>query len=93
MCECSEPRRLREAILETFKDAPGRGSPGKFTAEQVSQIVAVACESPELSGRPITKGTHRELQDEVIKRKIVPSISVPQIGRYLRQAAAQPHRP
>lgn len=90
--ECSEPRRLREAILEIFKDAPGRGSPGKFTAEQAAQIVAVACESPKLSDRPITKWTHRELRDEVIKRKIVPSISVAQIGRYLRQAAVQPHR-
>ena len=90
--ECSEPRKLREAILEVFKDAPGRGAPGKFTAEQVAQIVAVACESPKLSDRPITRWTHRELREEVIQRKIVPSISVAQIGRYLRQAAVQPHR-
>jgi transposase len=90
--ECTEPHRLREAILEVLSDAPRPGSPGKITAEQVAQILAVACESPKLSGRPITRWTHRELRDEVVKRKIVESISVAQVGRYLKQAALQPHR-
>jgi len=90
--ECTEPHRLREAILDVLADAPRPGSPGKVTAEQVAQIVAVACESPKLSNRPITRWTHRELRDEVVQRKIVASISVAQVGRYLRQAALQPHR-
>ena len=90
--ECTEPHRLREAILEVLADAPRSGSPGKVTAGQVAQILAVACESPKASGRPITRWTHRELRDEVIKRKIVASISVAQVGRYLQQAALQPHR-
>jgi transposase len=90
--ECTEPHRLREAILEVLSDAPRPGSPGKVTAEQVAQILAVACESPRLSDRPITRWTHRELRDEVIKREIVASLSVAQVGRYLQQAALQPHR-
>src|SRR3954449_1286950 len=90
--ECPEPRRLREAVLEVLSDAPRPGSPGKFTADQVAQIVAVACEAPKLSGRPITRWTHRELRDEVVKRQIVESISVAQVGRYLKQSALQPHR-
>ena len=90
--ECTEPHRLREAILEVLADAPRPGSPGKVTAEQVAQILAVACESPHVSGRPITRWTHRELRDEVIKREIVVSLSVAQVGRYLKQAALQPHR-
>jgi transposase len=90
--ECTEPHRLREAILEVLSDAPRPGSPGKVTAEQVARILAVACESPKLSGRPITHWTHRELRDEVLKREIVTSISVAQVGRYLQQAALQPHR-
>ena len=40
--ECTEPHRLREAILEVLSDAPRPGSPGKVTAEQVAQILAVA---------------------------------------------------
>src|SRR3982751_4838058 len=51
--ECTEPRRLREAILDLLSDAPRPGAPATFTAEQVSQIVALACEPPKLSGRPI----------------------------------------
>jgi transposase len=90
--ECTEPHRLREAILDVLSDAPRPGTPATFTAEQVSQIVALACEPPKLSGRPIDHWTLRELRDEAIARKIVTDISVSQIGRFLQQAAVQPHR-
>ena len=90
--ECAEPHRLREAILDVLSDAPRPGTPATFTAEQVSQIVALACEPPKLSGRPIDHWTLRELRDEAIQRKIVTDISVSQIGRFLQQAAVQPHR-
>ena len=75
-----------------LSDAPRNGAPGTFTAEQVTQILAVACEPPENSGRPINGWTHRELTDEVILRGIVPSISKSQVGSYLQQADLQPHR-
>lgn len=91
--ECGESQaELRRAIKEVLSDAPRSGCPGRYTAEQVTQILAVACESPELSGRPIDRWTHRELADEVVARGIVPSISVSQVGRYLSQAELQPHR-
>src|SRR5271155_998268 len=90
--ECREPHRLREAILDVLSDAPRPGAPPTFTAEQVSQIVALACEPPKLSGRPIDHWTLRELRDEAIQRKIVTTISVSQVGRFLQQAAVQPHR-
>src|SRR5271168_5231682 len=90
--ECTEPHRLREAILDVFADAPRPGAPATFTAEQVSQIVALACEPPKLSGRPIDHWTLRELRDEAIKRQIVEDISVSRISDFLRQAAVQPHR-
>ena len=50
-------------------DAPRPGCPGKFTAEQHAQIIAVACEPPAKSDRPIDHWTARELADEVVKRK------------------------
>ncbi len=94
MCvwECTEPHRLREAIMDVLSDAPRPGTPATFTAEQVSQIVALACEPPKLSDRPIDHWTLRELRDEAIKRKIVTDISVSRIGCLLQQAAVQPHR-
>ena len=83
-------RGAMQAIRDALRDAPRSGSPGKFTAEQVTQILAVACEPPAQSGRPITHWTHVELRDEVVKRGIVTSISVSQVGCYLREL--QPHR-
>jgi transposase len=91
--ECCESRAvLRRAIEAVLTDEPRPGAPGKFTPEQVTQILAVACEPPEKSGRPITHWTARELTDEVIERGIVASISPSQVYRYLREAALQPHR-
>lgn len=91
--ECRESRAvLRRAIETVLSDEPRPGAPGKFTPEQVVQILAVACEPPEKSGRPITHWTTLELTDEVIKRGIVDSISPAQVRRYLREAALQPHK-
>jgi len=91
--ECRETQaELRRAIEGVLSDAPRSGSTGTFTAEQVTQILAVACEPPEQSGRPVDRWTHRELADEVIARRIVESISISQVGRYLAQAELQPHR-
>lgn len=90
--ECHEPNRLREAIRETFRDAPRSGAPGTFTAAQITQILAVACEPPSQCCRPITHWTQRELKEEVVKRGIVERISESRIGHYLRTAALQPHR-
>jgi putative transposase len=82
---CEKPSALPRAIEELLRDLPRSGSPGKFTAEQVTQIIAVACEPPEESGRPVTHWTPRELADEVIKRRIVESISPRQVGRFLKR--------
>lgn len=89
---CESQAALRRAIEDVLSDAPRSGSTGTFTAEQVTQILAVACEPPGLSGRPIDRWTHRELADEVVLRGIVASISISQVGRYLAQAKLQPHR-
>src|SRR3954463_168752 len=91
--ECCESRAvLRRAIEAVLTDDPRPGAPAKFTPEQVTQILAVACEPPEKSGRPITHWTTQELTDEVIRRGIVASISPAQVYRYLREAALQPHK-
>lgn len=83
--ECMEkPSALREALDDVLGDLPRAGCGGTFTAEQITQILAVACEEPEKSGRPVTHWTPRELADEVIKRGIVATISVRHVGRFLK---------
>ena len=85
--ECRESRAaLRRAIEEVLGDAPRSGSFGKFTAEQVTQVLAVACEPADQSGRPINEWTGRELADELVQRGIVASISASQVNRYLAAA-------
>jgi putative transposase len=54
--EASEIRdeHLRDLILTGLSDLPRSGTPPTFTAEQIVQIVAVSCEEPSNSGRPIS---------------------------------------
>jgi len=86
LVECCEGLpALRRAIAELLGDRPRPGCPGKFTPEQVTQVLAVACEPPEKSGRPVTHWTPRELADEVTQRGIVPSISPRHVGRFLKR--------
>src|SRR5262249_16415944 len=65
------------------------GAPATFSAEQWCQIIALACEPPEASGRPISHWTPRELADEACKRAIVPTISARHVGRFLKSGRAQ----
>ena len=85
-------KEIGQSIGEALADEARSGAPGKFTAEEVCQIIAVACELPEESKRPVTNWTGRELADEVIKREIVASISARQVGRYLEESDLKPHR-
>jgi len=91
--ECGETHAaFRRALQDVLSDRPRRGNPGKFTPQQVTQLLALACEPPEQSGRPITHWTCQELADEAKKRGLVASISAAQVGRYLREAELQPHK-
>jgi transposase len=91
--ECTdEPPALRHAIETVLSDEHRCGSPGKFTAEQLALLLALACEPPEKSGRPITHWTGAELADEASQRGIVDAISPSQVNRYLRGAELQPHK-
>jgi len=77
---------------ERLEDLPRSGCPDKFSPEQICKIIATCCEKPEEHGRPITHWTQRELADEVIKQKIVESISTSEVGRILKENDLQPHR-
>jgi putative transposase len=81
-------------IVEILDDAPRPGGPATFSPEQIVQIVALACEPPEKSGRPISHWTHRVLADEVKKRQIVKDIAPRSVGRFLKTGrVAAPSQP
>jgi putative transposase len=77
------------AVPERLQDAARPGAPATFSAEQWCQIIALACQPPEASGRPISQWTPRELADEARKREIVPSISERHVGRFLKSGRSQ----
>lgn len=79
-------------VHERLQDIPRPGAPDTFTPEQLCQIIAMACESPQDYGRPITHWTYRELAEEAIKQGIVESISATYLGRVLKKNDLQPHR-
>ena len=74
------------SVAARLADAPREGAPSKFTPEQVCQIIAMACEKPTDSGRPISQWSHRELADEIVRRGIVESISPRHAGRLLKSS-------
>lgn len=79
-------KQLRNLVLNVLLDETRSGRPGTFTPEQICQIIALACESPELSGRPVTHWTPKDLADEAIKRGIVESISSRTVGRFFKRS-------
>jgi transposase len=91
--EMNEPQAaLERAIRDVLRDAPRSGAPGKFAAEQIVQLLSIACESPRDSGRPVDDWTGRELADEMKQRAIVDSISVSRVNELLRMVELQPHK-
>ena len=85
---------LRTLIVEVLADAPRPGAPPTFTAEQIVQIITLACTPPADSERPVDAWTPRELADEAAIRHIVTSISPRSVGRFLKAgrspAASEP---
>lgn len=83
--EGASEEELEAKILDVLSDKYRSGTPPKFTPEQVVAIVAVACEPPADSARPISHWSASELADEAMKRGIVKSISPRQVDRFLAE--------
>jgi putative transposase len=77
-------------VAERLNDAPPPGKPRRITAEQVCQIVELACEAPERSGRPISQWAAREIADEIKGRGIVEEISDRHAARLLKRGMCSP---
>ena len=76
------------SVEERLTDAPRSGAPARIGTEQVCQIVALACEAPGASGRPISQWTGREVADEVVRRGILPTLSPRHAARLLKRGTS-----
>ena len=77
------------SVAERLGDAPKSGRPARITPEQICQIIALACEIPADSDRPISQWSARELADEIMRRGIVDRISPRHAGRVLKSGGPQ----
>ncbi len=85
-----QPIPLTEFTVEDrLSDLPRSGKRSEITADQICQIVALACEKPEQAGRPISHWTNREIADEIVQRGIVEQISPRHAARLLKRAGSQ----
>ena len=78
------------SVAQRLADAPRPGAPARITAEQVCQVVALACEAPATAGRPISQWTHQEIADEIMRRGFVPTISPRHAARLLKRGTFNP---
>lgn len=85
----TEAGTFEALLVEVLSDAPRSGKPAEFTPEQITQIVALSCEDPAQSGRPVTNWTQRELADEAQKRGLVETISHRSVGRFLKRGGLE----
>lgn len=82
-----DDKQLEQLIVEALSDEERSGRPAIFTPEQICQIIALACENPEDSQRPISHWTPKEVADEVIKRGIADSISLRTVERFFKRSS------
>ena len=73
------------SVEERLTDAPRSGAPAHIGAEQLCQIVALACEAPSASGRPISQWTGREVAAAIVARGILPAIVPRHAARLLKK--------
>ena len=94
VAEGAADRLLAHLVADALADAPRPGAPVTVSAEQVVQLVALACEPPPARDRPTSHWTPQEVADEAITRGIVTTISSRSVERFLGsgrpQAASEP---
>jgi transposase-like protein len=72
-------------VADRLADAPRSGTPARITPEQVARIVALACEAPSESGRPVSHWSPPEVAAEIMRRGIVDTISPRHAARLLKR--------
>ena len=87
-----DPPENKHDIREWLKDHPRSGAPCRFSIDQRTQIIALACEKPEDHGLPVTTWTSEEIRQALIKKNIVHNISRRHVSRILLEVDLKPHR-
>jgi putative transposase len=87
-CQVRQVPLVELSVAARLADAPRTGTPARISPEQVARIVALACEAPGESGRPISQWSTTELATEIKRRGIVETISPRHAARLLKRGTS-----
>ena len=82
--------RFADLGLPGLADRKRPGRPVAFTALQVAQVKALACQLPAGAGGPLSRWSCPELAREAVERGIAPFLSASTVRRWLDQDAIKP---
>jgi transposase len=85
-------RRFDEERLDGLADAPRVGRPREISSLERHQVIATACQSPQEFGLVRTRWTLASLQEVLVSRRLVRSISRSMVAQILDEAEIKPHR-
>jgi transposase len=83
-------RRFSRDRLSGLTDLPRSGRPRLFTAAQVAEVKALACELPAASNTPLARWSCPDLAVEATRRGVVTSVSASSVRRWLAADAIKP---
>jgi transposase len=83
-------RRFGQRRLPGLVDLPRSGRPRIFSAVQVAEVKALACELPAESDVPLAKWSCPDLASEAERRGVVASVSASTVRRWLAADAIKP---
>ena len=78
-------RRFNNEGLSLLKERPETGRPITFTEEIRAEIVEIALCPPRALGRPFSRWSLAKLQEYLITRKILKSISIESLRQILKE--------
>lgn len=83
-------RRFHRKRMAGLTDLPRPGRPPGFTAVQVAEVKALACELPADSNIPLARWSCPDLAIEATRRGVVTSVSASTVRRWLAADAIKP---
>jgi transposase len=83
-------RRFCGQRLAGLTDLPRTGRPRRFSAVQVAEVKALACELPSTNEVPLAKWSCPDLATEAARRGVVESVSASTVRRWLAADALKP---
>lgn len=82
--------RFAEHGLAGLLDRPRSGRPPRFSAVQIAQVKALACQLPAAVGVPLARWSCPELAREAVTQNIAAQVSAATVRRWLAQDAIKP---